>query len=559
MKRFVTAICIVLALAVSCRPEQPPVDDSVDLRPGVVSHKGLDAATTVYGVVSCGGRALEGVVVSDGFEVTATNADGLYQLPSKKSNGYVFISVPSGYRVASEGVIPKFFATLTGAQSLERKDFELVDDGDQTVHTMLFFGDIHLADRYNGDVGQFREFTNEVNEYIGKHKGEKIFAMTLGDMTWDTFWLSNHFAFDEYLDQVNEIEGLQIFHTIGNHDHEMEAAGDWDTVRKYKKKIGPNWYSFNVGKIHYISLDNIECTNPGDGSTKTYTQTIVSDELAWLKKDLAFVAKSTPVVVTMHSALYNDTGKFQITNGMEMLECFRGYDRVDFVDGHTHKMWNWDALNYSIHVFDHNSGAVCATWWWTDYFTPGIHISQDGTPGGYRIFKVDGKNFSWSFKPTGGPEDDRMRLYDRNSIDVSKLIPNANGTNRAEMAKWSADWSGTSSSNDVYVNIWDWDKDWKVTATEDGNPVSIVRIPNVTGYEKGIYDPLYLMSYVAKKLNSSKDASLSFTPALTKHMFRVKTSSPTSTVTVTATDRFGKTVTESIRRPCALTVDNYKY
>lgn len=547
-------------VAVCCTPEQPPVRDVIDLRPGVVSPEGLNEGTTVYGVVSCGGKGIAGVVVSDGYEITATGPDGLYQLPSEKRNGYVFISVPSGYRTASDGVLPKFHASLNGnAKGLERKDFELFDDGDQTSHTMLFFGDIHLANRSNGDVKQFRDFTNDVNEYLGKHRDEKIYAMTLGDMTWDTYWLSNHFSFNEYLDRVNAIEGLQIFHTIGNHDHEMEAAGDWDTVKKYKKLIGPTYYSFNVGSIHYVVLDNIECTNPGDGSTKTYKQTMVPDELEWLKKDLAFVARSTPVVVTMHCPLYNDTGGFQVTNGMQLLECFRGYDRVDFVDGHTHKMWNWDALKYSIHAFDHNSGAVCATWWWTSSLTPGIHISQDGTPGGYRIFNVDGKTFSWRFKPTGGPEDDRMRIYDRNSIDVSRLIPNASTANRTEMARWSADWSGTSDANEVYVNIWDWDMNWTVSATEDGKPVPVIRITLDPAHTKGIYDPLYLMSYVAKKLNTSKDASLSFTPALTKHMFRINASSPTSTITVTATDRFGRTCTESIRRPCALTVDNYKY
>ena len=144
--------------------------------------------STVYGVVSCGGKPLKDVVVSDGVEVTSTNADGIYQLKSAKKYGYVFISIPSGYEVSNDGILPRNYIKLAKeAKVAERVDFQVFEAGDQTNHTILVFGDMHLANR-NNDKKQFYEFIDDVNAYTDAHKPDKIYAVTLGDMTWDYYW-----------------------------------------------------------------------------------------------------------------------------------------------------------------------------------------------------------------------------------------------------------------------------------------------------------------------------------------------------------------------------------
>ena len=80
---------------------------------------------TLKGVVSAHGKGLEGVVVSDGYEVTTTNGKGVYYLPSKKKNGYVFISVPGNYEVENDERLPQFFKRLEGGNKVEQKDFTL--------------------------------------------------------------------------------------------------------------------------------------------------------------------------------------------------------------------------------------------------------------------------------------------------------------------------------------------------------------------------------------------------------------------------------------------------
>lgn len=51
----------------------------------------------IKGVVFCGKEGLAGVPVSDGITTTVTDENGYYWLTSDKSNGYVFVSLPSGY------------------------------------------------------------------------------------------------------------------------------------------------------------------------------------------------------------------------------------------------------------------------------------------------------------------------------------------------------------------------------------------------------------------------------------------------------------------------------
>ena len=46
-----------------------------------------DAGTTVYGVVSTADGPVQGVVVSDGVEVSVTDERGIYQLQSEKNGG----------------------------------------------------------------------------------------------------------------------------------------------------------------------------------------------------------------------------------------------------------------------------------------------------------------------------------------------------------------------------------------------------------------------------------------------------------------------------------------
>ena len=274
--------------------------DKIDFEPS--------AGTTVFGLVSSEEGPVANVVVSDGTEVTVTDDKGIYELKSAKKWGYVFISVPSGYEVAAEGVFPQFYQTLKGAADVvEQKDFKLTKVDGQDRYKLFLLGDMHLANRTN-DAAQFTQFTTDLNAYMAQHSGQKMYALTLGDMTWDLYWYKNNYALPQYRETINrQVKNLQIYHTMGNHDNDFMTTSDYDAAVKYVDCIGPTFYSFNIGQVHYVVMDNIDCSAYDGTDSRNYVKKLSNEQLKWLAKDLAYVDKSTPLIVAMHAQIYKPT------------------------------------------------------------------------------------------------------------------------------------------------------------------------------------------------------------------------------------------------------------
>lgn len=524
-----------------------------------------DAGTTVYGVVSTADGPVQGVVVSDGVEVSVTDERGIYQLQSEKKWGYVFISIPSGYEVPAEGVLPQFYKMMKGdAATTERVDFSLTEVEGQDNYKVFMLGDMHLANR-TGDLGQFMDFTEDLNSYRALHQHEKMYAITLGDMTWDLYWYSNSYALPEYLNTINnQVKGLQIFHTIGNHDYDYKATSDEEAGSRFMDYIAPTYYSFNIGKVHYVVLDDIDCSNYDGTTSRDYEKRVSAEQLSWLSKDLAYVDKSTPLVVVMHAQLFypSQTEGFKIDhdvlNTTQLLDVLDGY-KVHFVTGHTHLSFNVtpeDDVTGGREVYEHNAGAICASWWWSGYLTPGVHISPDGTPGGYSVWDVNGTDIEWIYKATGWTEDYQFRSYDLNNVhfsmaDVPQMPASVPASVKAKFQRY-VDAYPVNKDNEVLINIWNWNPRWTLTVTDEkGN--------KLTPEEVWAYDPLHVAALSVKRFNSS---TLSSTPSFITenftHFFKVKAADADVDLTITVRDEFGHEWTEQMQRPKAFSTDAYK-
>ena len=523
-----------------------------------------DAGTTVYGIVSSAGVGVENVVVSDGAEVTVTNEKGIYQLKSAKKWGYVFISVPSGYEVPSVGVLPQFHRALkNSADVVERADFKLEKVDGQDSYKIFMLGDMHLANR-TGDLGQFAQFTSDLTDYMTRHKGEKMYALTLGDMTWDLYWYSNSYYFPQYLNTVNsQIKNLQIFHTMGNHDNDFQTRSDYDAAVKYVDQICPTYYSFNIGKVHYVVMDDIDCSSYDGSTSRNYVKSLSAEQLDWLAKDLSYVAKTTPVVVAMHAQVfYPTTSGFKIdhdqVNTLRLFDILDGYT-VRFVTGHTHKLFNVtpDAPIVDGHNFrEYNSGSVCASWWWSGNRTPGIHIGTDGTPGGYGIWDVTGTDFQCLYKSTGWPEEYQFRSYDLNNVhfsmaDVPLMPPDISASVKNAYMQYVNAYP-QNNDNEVLINIWNWNSDWTLSVVDENRKT----LPYT---EVWAYDPLHIAALSVKRFNN---AGLKSTPSFITdkftHFFKVKADDADTDLVITVKDEFGNEWTENMQRPKAFSTDAYR-
>lgn len=523
-----------------------------------------DAGTTVYGIVSSAGVGVENVVVSDGAEVTVTNEKGIYQLKSAKKWGYVFISVPSGYEVPSVGVLPQFHRALkNSADVVERADFKLEKVDGQDSYKIFMLGDMHLANR-TGDLGQFAQFTSDLTDYMTRHKGEKMYALTLGDMTWDLYWYSNSYYFPQYLNTINsQIKNLQIFHTMGNHDNDFQTRSDYDAAVKYVDQICPTYYSFNIGKVHYVVMDDIDCSSYDGSTSRNYVKSLSAEQLDWLAKDLSYVAKTTPVVVAMHAQVfYPTTSGFKIdhdpVNTLRLFDILDGYT-VRFVTGHTHKLFNVtpDAPIVDGHNFrEYNSGSVCASWWWSGNLTPGIHIGTRRNSGRLRHLGCHGNRFPMSL------QIDRMARR----VPVPQLRPEQRAFSMADVPLMPSDISASvknaymqyvnaypqNNDNEVLINIWNWNSDWTLSVVDENRKT----LPYT---EVWAYDPLHIAALSVKRFNN---AGLKSTPSFITdkftHFFKVKADDADTDLVITVKDEFGNEWTENMQRPKAFSTDAYR-
>ena len=231
----------------------------------------------------------------------------------------------------------------------------------------------------------------------------------------------------------------------------------------------------------------------------------------------------------------------------ELLACFEGFSEVHVLTGHSHDNRNCQLTDA---VMDHNTGAVCTCWWWSDVYS-GRHICKDGTPGGYAVYELEDRDLTWYYKGTGISRDVQFRTYDMNKLwldpetyldDRTITVDGTSVTIRDWFSQqaYGRSFNRLRSDNCVYINCWNWDPEWKIEVVEEGRgSLAVKRL-----WE---YDPLHLITYVIPRLN--KGSRPSFTANKMGHLFSVQASDPSSTLHITVTDRFGRVYTETMKRP----------
>lgn len=524
-----------------------------------VSHP----SSNISGTVTCEGDGVAGVAVSDGYAITTTDTEGRYFLSSNKKLGYVFYTLPSGYEPETEdnGWQVKIYSQLAteDVNVAEVHDFRLKKiDNDR--HIMVVGADSHLANR-NSDLTQFRNgFITRIKKFIDDNPGTRIYSTILGDLTWDQYWTSRNYGLEDFVATMTENNyPLMLFPVMGNHDNDPAIPSgsetDFLSSAPFRRIISPTYYSYNLGKVHYIVLDDIVYKNTakpgtsyGDGiaGSRDYGQYYTDEQLEWLRKDLSMIKdRNTPIVVTLHIqnwALSTD-GKFSVSAALNssssenLAKILSGFPTVHILSGHTHYNYHAHPPKYT-NIHENNIAAICATWWWTGKLTD-RHICKDGSPGGFASYTADGEDISWKFHSIENNGDRQFRIYDMNVVKNAYLT-DAGIKNLLKAYPTRTNY-GTIADNTIYVNVFNYDTDWKVEIYEGEKPLQVTRIC--------AEDPLHTICYDVPRYSSASTLTEGFASNRTNHIFMAKTTASDTPVTVHVTDSFGNTWTEKINRP----------
>lgn len=404
MRRFrvlgsIAALCVVLLLGIALAQE------------GMVVRGIVFEDANRNGVLDPGEKGIPGVCVSNGREVVQTDNEGKYELPAYE-NMIVFVTKPSGYTFPrSEYNTPLFYyihrpngshpaikeypgIAPTGPLP-ESVNFPLYRVEESENFKVVVLGDTQVSD--HRDIVYLRD---AIVADIAKNHRDAVLAIAMGDNLNDPLNL-----YPKYLGVMAGM-GLPVHYVFGNHDMNFDAPDDAWKHETFSRYLGPVYYSFNVGKVHFVVL----CSVMWDG--KEYHGEISEEELQWLQNDLAFVPKDHLIVIAQHIPLisYIDRAaeKHQVKNRDKLFALLEGRN-VLFLGGHTHTIekffpgdtfgdWSPNLPFPQIIV-----GAACGSWWSGPKNDQGIPYSyqRDAAPKGYFVFTFQGSTWRDAFCPVG--------------------------------------------------------------------------------------------------------------------------------------------------------------
>jgi Icc protein len=155
------------------------------------------------------------------------------------------------------------------------------------------------------------------------------FIIHTGDITQ----LSRDSEFDD-ADQILRETGIKTFYVPGEHDMLDEGAGKAFLARYGKGSLGAGWFSFDHGGAHFIGLVNVANLKPGGMGS------LGAEQLAWLKKDVAGLPASTPIIVFAHIPLWTVYAEWGwgTDDAAQALTLLRRFGSVTVLNGHIHQI-----------------------------------------------------------------------------------------------------------------------------------------------------------------------------------------------------------------------------
>jgi len=239
-------------------------------------------------------KGISDVVVSDQEKTTVTNDSGTFVFHSENEFPYLVITQPTGF---TGPYYSRKASTMT---------FPLQRSPDQSTFSFIHASDTHVDANNLPRMKRFREMADSLNV---------AFVIISGDLIKDALRVNETTARGYYELFQKEITQFKapVYTGVGNHEL-FGIERDKSLVSKehplygkkmYRHYLGPNYYSFNYGGIHFISIDGVGYQN------LYYYGGVDETQLSWLEADLGHVPAQTPVVTFNHIPFVSPGFSFQ--------------------------------------------------------------------------------------------------------------------------------------------------------------------------------------------------------------------------------------------------------
>lgn len=248
------------------------------------------------------GEPMENVSVTDGRNVAKTDSNGRFKLNGWRKAKFITVTAPAGYWT-EDYYIPVDGNSISYDFTLEKSDIAA-----GSAHSFLQISDTEIGE--NG-VG---EWIDHVKKLAAEQK--PAFLIHTGDICYEA-GLKRHLS-----DMNTENMGLPVRYVMGNHDY---VDGDYGE-QLFESIYGPEWYSFEVGNVHYI----VTPFQSGGDYKSGYSK---NDRWRWLENDLENTDPDMKIIMFNHDKPVSDN--YVIEFDRKELDLTK-HNLIAWVFGHYH-------------------------------------------------------------------------------------------------------------------------------------------------------------------------------------------------------------------------------
>ncbi|MBX7258488.1 MAG: calcineurin-like phosphoesterase family protein [Candidatus Hydrogenedentes bacterium] len=362
------------------------------------------------GIRDASEKGIAGVLVSNGVDIVATDKTGNYAITvTDETNVFVIkpkgwmtplrpgTNVPSFYYIHKPKGTPAMkYAGVDPTGALPASiDFPLRKQREPNRFRVLCFGDTQTR-----NVEEVQFLAHDVLEEL--QDTDAKFGITLGDNVFNDLSV-----FEPLIETMSSIK-IPWRYVPGNHDHNHDAPTQASTDDSMERFIGPAYYSFNYGAVHFVVLDDIR----QQIGKEDYSGGLGEQQMTFVKNDLAHVDPKQLVVLLMHIPIT------EIKDQRDLYALLKDFPHTFSLSAHTHVQWHkfvgkesgWMQDTPHHHL---NMGTACGSWWGGNFDEVGIPTTEmaDGGPNNYAYIAFEGNTYEVEFKIPRRPADYQMNIW----------------------------------------------------------------------------------------------------------------------------------------------------
>ncbi|OPZ87249.1 MAG: Serine/threonine-protein kinase AfsK [bacterium ADurb.Bin429] len=217
------------------------------------------------GMRDAGEAALPDLIISDGAQLTVTDAAGTYTLTDINPDiqPFIFVVTPSGYRCPNG-----FYRSFPAEGNTVTADFAFVP-APETAKTDFSF--VQITDLHVSNTPQ--ALMEDLTEIAGL---KPAFIIATGDLVDNGIMQT---SYEHYTHAITQ-SPVPVFSVVGNHD-----VGGGVGIEYYQSYLGPTHYAFDHGGRHFVIIN---CVG------------LLDAQYNWLERELALQPKEKEIYLFQH-------------------------------------------------------------------------------------------------------------------------------------------------------------------------------------------------------------------------------------------------------------------